>query len=71
MTASTKPPMSTIERVYGKEGLDQAGVKMVTLAPDVEGVMECIPQMVERGVTISIGHRWVYHSTLMDHMLTV
>lgn len=29
---------------------------MITAAPDVEGVMECVENLVERGVTFSIGH---------------
>jgi N-acetylglucosamine-6-phosphate deacetylase len=49
--------MGIIERVYGKESLDQDGVKMITLAPDVEGVMGCIAGLTDRGVTVSIGHR--------------
>lgn len=46
-----------LEGVYGKDGLDQSGVKLITLTPDVEGVMPCIPELVSRGVTVSIGHR--------------
>ncbi|ORY85960.1 hypothetical protein BCR35DRAFT_277635 [Leucosporidium creatinivorum] len=44
------------EEVYGAAALDQEGVKIVTAAPDVEGVLECIKPAVERGVTVSIGH---------------
>lgn len=57
MTAGGEDPLSTIEKVYGKEGLDQAGVKLITMAPDVEGIMESIPGLAARGVTVSIGHR--------------
>jgi N-acetylglucosamine-6-phosphate deacetylase len=32
---------------------------MITLAPDVEGIMGCIDGLAKRGVTVSIGHRWV------------
>lgn len=59
MTASSSPPIKTFEKVYGAAGLDQEGVKMVTLAPDVEGVMGCVEELTARGVTVSIGHRWV------------
>lgn len=31
-------------------------VKLLTLAPEVEGVLPAIPSLVERGVTVSIGH---------------
>ncbi|PWN50657.1 Metallo-dependent hydrolase [Violaceomyces palustris] len=48
-----------IEEVYGKgeSGLDMQGaVKILTLAPDVRGVMEAIPELAKRGVIISLGH---------------
>lgn len=31
-------------------------VKLLTLAPEVDGIMSCIPELVRRGVTVSIGH---------------
>jgi N-acetylglucosamine-6-phosphate deacetylase len=42
--------------VYGAASLDQGGVKLITLAPDVEGIMDCVPNLAARGVTVSIGH---------------
>ncbi|SAM80774.1 related to N-acetylglucosamine-6-phosphate deacetylase (NagA), putative [Ustilago bromivora] len=49
-----------LEEVYGsgKAGLDMPypAVKLLTLAPEVEGVLPAIPSLVERGVTVSIGH---------------
>jgi len=50
------PPIDAFNKVYGSEGLDQPGVKMITAAPDVEGVMGCIENLSQRGVTFSIGH---------------
>jgi N-acetylglucosamine-6-phosphate deacetylase len=49
-------PLEVVERVYGKSSIDQPGVKLITLAPDVEGVMDCVANLSERGVTVSIGH---------------
>lgn len=49
-------PLEVVERVYGKASLDQPGVKLITLAPDVEGVMDCVANLSGRGVTVSIGH---------------
>ena len=60
MTASGSDPVRTVEKVYGREGLDQPGVKLITMAPDVEGIMDSIPNLSERGVTVSIGHRSVF-----------
>lgn len=31
-------------------------VKLLTLAPEVEGILPAIPSLVQRGVTVSIGH---------------
>jgi N-acetylglucosamine-6-phosphate deacetylase len=59
MTATGTPPIQTFEQVYGAEGLDQEGVKLITLAPDVEGVMDCVEELTRRGVTVSIGHSCV------------
>lgn len=56
LTASTMPPIDAFDAVYGKDGLDQPGVKMITAAPDVEGVMGCVETLTKRGVTFSIGH---------------
>ncbi|BEI85191.1 hypothetical protein CcaverHIS002_0505920 [Cutaneotrichosporon cavernicola] len=56
LTANTTPPIDAFDAVYGKDGLDQEGVKMITAAPDVEGVMDCIEPLTKRGVIFSIGH---------------
>jgi N-acetylglucosamine-6-phosphate deacetylase len=48
--------ISSLEKIYGREGLDQDGAKIITLAPDVEGVLDCIDNLTARGVTVSIGH---------------
>lgn len=55
--AARGTPVEVLEGVYGADGLDQPGVKLITLAPDVDGVMQCIPELVHRGVIVSIGHR--------------
>lgn len=33
-----------------------SGVRMITLAPEVEGAEELIPRLVEQGVVVSLGH---------------
>jgi N-acetylglucosamine-6-phosphate deacetylase len=53
---SVQTPLQVVERVYGKSSIDQPGVKLITLAPDVEGVMDCVANLAQRGVTVSIGH---------------
>lgn len=61
---------SSIEEVYGSDnlltkedwdirsavGLEGVGVRMITLAPEIDGVMDAIPELGERGVVVSIGH---------------
>ncbi|KAK4052323.1 N-acetyl-glucosamine-6-phosphate deacetylase [Microbotryomycetes sp. JL221] len=51
-----KNGMRTWEEVYGRQALDQDGVKIITAAPDVEGVIDCIAPATKRGVTCSVGH---------------
>lgn len=54
-----------MERVYGDKALADSndgeskfdGVRMITAAPEVEGVMQAIKVMTERGIVVSIGHR--------------
>ena len=65
-TEKSSNPIQIVETVYGKEGLDQDGVKIITAAPDVEGVMDCIADLTKRGVTVSIGHRQVVPLLLRD-----
>ncbi|GAK63560.1 putative n-acetylglucosamine-6-phosphate deacetylase from carbohydrate esterase family CE9 [Moesziomyces antarcticus] len=51
--------VSSLEEVYGSgpSGLDMDGaVKLLTLAPEVEGILASIPALTSRGVTVSIGH---------------
>jgi len=38
------------------EGL---GVRIITAAPEVEGVMESVGELTKRGIVFSIGHRFV------------
>lgn len=33
------------------------GVRMITAAPEIDGVMNAISELSKRGVIISIGHR--------------
>ncbi|KAL8284003.1 hypothetical protein RQP46_005116 [Phenoliferia psychrophenolica] len=44
------------DEVYSAKALDQPGVKIITAAPDVPGVLDCIGPVTKRGVTFSIGH---------------
>ncbi|KAJ1658556.1 N-acetyl-glucosamine-6-phosphate deacetylase [Dispira simplex] len=52
-TASAE--MEDIKACYGSEGLAQA-VKVITMAPEVPGVLECIPYLVKMGIVVSEGH---------------
>jgi N-acetylglucosamine-6-phosphate deacetylase len=37
---------------------ERRAVRLVTLAPEVEGMMDAIPALKEDGVIVSIGHRY-------------
>jgi N-acetylglucosamine-6-phosphate deacetylase len=60
---------ATFEDVYGAENLvdkedwlmasegQAVGVRMITAAPEIDGVMNAIIELTKRGVVFSIGHR--------------
>ena len=60
----------TFEDIYGEQNLSDnedwlmagdgqtAGVRMITAAPEVDGVMNAIGELSKRGVVFSIGHRY-------------
>ena len=60
----------TFEEVYGPENIvdaedwlmtsdDNPGVRLITAAPEVPGVLQALPELNKRGITYSIGHRQV------------
>ncbi|KAH9925925.1 Metallo-dependent hydrolase [Epithele typhae] len=65
-----KEEIKSFESVYGAENLvvaedwlmgseatgDALGVRVITAAPEVDGVMVSIPELARRGVVFSIGH---------------
>ncbi|KAH9856789.1 Metallo-dependent hydrolase [Lenzites betulinus] len=62
-----KEGMKSFEDVYGKENLadtedwlmdaqDALGVRVITAAPEIDGVMPSVEELVRRGVVFSIGH---------------
>ena len=57
-----------MEAVYGREavapleaghGEENQGIRMVTAAPEIVGVMHAIKVMRERGIIVSIGHMYL------------
>lgn len=56
--------IATFDEVYGAENLapqsEKTGVRVITAAPEVEGVMDSIDQLADRGVIFSVGHRYVH-----------
>ncbi len=65
-----KEEIKSFEDVYGAENLaetedwlmagdteDALGVRVITAAPEVDGVMSSVEELVRRGVVFSIGHR--------------
>ncbi|KAF9978633.1 hypothetical protein BGZ73_001285 [Actinomortierella ambigua] len=64
---SAKRGYEDFKNVYGLEGAtpeDQAeltkksqnSVKIITCAPELEGIMDSIPDLVKAGITVSVGH---------------
>lgn len=63
--------IASFEDVYGVENLKPqqqdengplAGVRVITAAPEVEGVMDSIDALAQRGVIFSVGHRCAINS---------
>lgn len=65
--------IATFEEVYGAANLahkedwlmnptDDAstGVRIITAAPEIDGVMDTVKDLTERGIVFSIGHRSVF-----------
>ncbi|KAB5591820.1 N-acetylglucosamine-6-phosphate deacetylase [Ceratobasidium theobromae] len=50
--------ITTLESVYGTAALSKhvGGVRMITAAPEVEGIISTVAPLSERGVVFSIGH---------------
>ncbi|CAE6454854.1 unnamed protein product [Rhizoctonia solani] len=50
--------ISSFEAVYGSTALDKhtGGVRIITAAPELEGVLGSVAPLAERGVVVSIGH---------------
>ncbi|KAK0486935.1 carbohydrate esterase family 9 protein [Armillaria luteobubalina] len=62
----------SFEELYGAANLadtedwlmaDAVGVRIITAAPEIEGVMHAVPELDKRGVIYSIGHRRVSIAT--------
>lgn len=67
--------LTNFEKLYGERNLavredweldcgvspETATVRMITAAPEVDGVMDAISELTYRGITVSIGHRYLVH----------
>ena len=51
--------ITTFEEVYGAAALCEGfgGVRLITAAPEIEGVIPAMKELTRRGITCSIGHR--------------
>lgn len=56
----------SLEECYGAENLTSSTVKMITAAPEVEGIMDSIPELVSRGIVFSIGHTEADYETAAE-----
>jgi len=63
---------ASVEALYGPGNLaykedwlmggSEAGVRIITAAPEVQGIMESVAELNKRGVVFSIGHRYMLFS---------
>ena len=65
--------IATFESVYGAPALREGfpGVRMITAAPEIEGVIPAIGELTRRGVICSIGHRCIRTTCLQTPSLTL
>lgn len=67
----------SFETVYGAENLVDAedwlmsdgqtlGVRMITAAPEIDGVMQTLEILSKRGIVFSMGHRLVSSGTSLN-----
>ncbi len=64
---SARDGYKSFEEVYGADNLIESedwcmspldpAVRLITVAPEVPGVMKAIDELVRRGIAVSIGHR--------------
>ncbi|KAI8967293.1 hypothetical protein BDF20DRAFT_908495 [Mycotypha africana] len=54
---NAKDGIDALDKAYGPE-LKKGGkaVRIMTVAPEIEGILDVIPQLVDRDITVSIGH---------------
>jgi N-acetylglucosamine-6-phosphate deacetylase len=61
--------IASFEGVYGAQNLQPIdpnvqgtfhGVRVITAAPEIDGVMNSIGDLVARGIIFSVGHRLVF-----------
>lgn len=81
LQASAKNGYADFKDVYGLEGEtpeaqnklshdNQNSVKIITCAPELEGIMESIPDLVKAGITVSVGtfsYHFFYCSQMEEH----
>lgn len=49
--------MESLDEAYGPELLKGGEtVRIMTVAPEIEGILEVIPKLIERNITVSLGH---------------
>jgi N-acetylglucosamine-6-phosphate deacetylase len=59
-----------VESVYG----DMSDISIITLAPEKQQVPEVIKELVNRGITVSVGHTMadlIYGETAVKHGATL
>ncbi|KAI9485470.1 MAG: hypothetical protein EXX96DRAFT_9598 [Benjaminiella poitrasii] len=54
---TAKEGIAALDKAYGPELLKGGEtVRIMTVAPEIEGVLEVIPELIKRNITVSIGH---------------
>ncbi|KAG2228485.1 hypothetical protein INT48_008653 [Thamnidium elegans] len=56
MIQSADDGIESLDRAYGPELLKGDTVRIMTVAPEITGILQVIPQLVQRNITVSLGH---------------
>lgn len=59
--------IASFESVYGTHALRESlpGVRMITAAPEIDGVISAMGELTKRGIICSIGHRYIMFPNML------
>lgn len=56
MIQAAENGITSLDKAYGPELIKSDTVRIMTVAPEIDGMLDVIPELVKRNITVSIGH---------------